>query len=516
MAVPALESRIGSVVGDRYKILSVLGQGGMGVLYTAEHVMTKRRVALKVVRVDPDSDASGQADATARFLAEARHAAAVSHPNIVDVLDMGVDEAGAPFLVMELLVGTSLDRYLAEHGRLSSAQTLALLIPVLGALATLHDAGIVHRDVKTSNIFLRTTPRGAFEPKLLDFGLAHSASDVRITRSGLVMGTPMYMAPEQASGAAVGPAADVWSLGVVMFECLSGALPFNGRDRNALAAQVLAGHVLALSRVAPEVPTPLSYAVERALRFDLSLRYRSTRDFAHGLVLAARACQVELPKDPDPIGLADFEDWRVGNDLAPTTRTVPALRAEVSNPIQTSMPASTPATASPASRPLAPTRLRGARSALVALTLLLALGGIAAWISNWGAVTTPSPNSTVVPSSAARAPSSVSDGQGPALPAASAPNADTRVDIDTNRPVAPAPDASTATEGRLRRTPTAPASPSSRRSARTGVRVERPAAETTTQPKPVPEPSEAPLPSGKPNAPAPAREDALHMESDWR
>jgi len=515
MAVPALQSRIGSVVGDRYKILSVLGQGGMGVLYTAEHVMTKRRVALKVVRVDPDSDTSGQADATARFLAEARHAAAVSHPNIVDVLDMGVDEAGAPFLVMELLVGTSLDRYLAEHGRLSPAQTLSLLIPVLGALATLHDAGIVHRDVKTSNIFLRTTPRGAFEPKLLDFGLAHSANDVRITRSGLVMGTPMYMAPEQASGAAVGPAADVWSLGVVMFECLSGTLPFNGRDRNALAAQVLAGHVLALSKAAPEVPTPLSYAVERALRIDLSLRYASTRDFAHGLVLAARACHVELPKDPDPIGLADFEDWRVGNDLAPTTRTVPALRPEASAPIQSSMPASTPATASPASRPMSPTRQRGARGALVALTLLLALGGIAAWIRNLGAVTTPSPNSAVVPSSSARAPAPVSDGQqGPSLPAARAPNADARVDMHTNRPLAPAPDASTATEGHARPAPIAPTSPSSRKSARTRARVEKPASETATQFKP--ESSDAPPPSGGPGAPAPAREDALHMESDWR
>jgi serine/threonine-protein kinase len=163
--------------------------------------------------------------------------------------------------------------------------------------------------VKPSNIFLRSGPRFEVEPKLLDFGLARTMSDLRLTRSGMVLGTPLYMSPEQAGGEAVGPQTDVWSMGVVLFECLTGELPFVSRDSGAIAAQVLAGKVRSLNSVRPDLPVPLSNAVEKALRRDLSLRYRNMAEFARGLLVGATASDIRVPEDPDPVGFPDFSSW---------------------------------------------------------------------------------------------------------------------------------------------------------------------------------------------------------------
>src|SRR5688572_7429957 len=198
---------VGAIIGGRYRIQELLGRGGMGVVYAAHHELTQRKVALKVLDSGPE-DRHAQHE---RFLGEARTASAVRHPNIVDILDMGTHR-GAPYLVMERLEGASLDPALSQ-GPISPEQCLAWLLPVIGALAVLHDAGIVHRDIKPSNIFLSRGPHQTTVPKLLDFGLARAVSDARLTRSGVVIGTPFYMAPEHAAGGSVGPGADVWSMG---------------------------------------------------------------------------------------------------------------------------------------------------------------------------------------------------------------------------------------------------------------------------------------------------------------
>jgi serine/threonine protein kinase len=329
--VPAQDLTAGRVIGERYRIESLLGSGGMGVLYVAEHLFTRRKVALKLLHPSRDDDLE---QLHARFLSEARTAAAVRHPHIVDVLDMGTDERGLPFLVMELLTGQSLDRELTAERALTPEDTLALLLPVMGALAVLHDEQIVHRDVKPSNIFLSETPQGDVVPKLLDFGLARVVSDLRLTRSGVVIGTPLYMAPEHAAGAPVGPAADVWSLGIVLYECLAGRIPYVSTDGAAIAAQVLAGQIRPLREVRPDVPAPLAMAVERALRRDLQHRYRDMRDFARGLLAAALAAGIRLPDDPDPIGLPGFRRWAdIGDPSAtlsgatriPTSRPPPSV-----------------------------------------------------------------------------------------------------------------------------------------------------------------------------------------------
>jgi serine/threonine protein kinase len=250
---------------------------------------------------------------------------------------------------------------------------------VIGALSILHDAGIVHRDVKPSNLFLCRTPGGRLIPKLLDFGLARVVSDLRLTRSGVVIGTPLYMAPEHAGGLDVGPQADVWSLGVVLYECLSGKSPYQASDGSVLATQVLAGHVRPLHVLRPELPTPFVNAVERALRRDLSLRYQDMREFAKGLLAGALASGIEVPLDPDPVGLPGFSQWLPGfGQWGPGASSTSSSSRHLSP--------------EPSSTPLAPstgphtTRRRFQRAGWIAglAVLLLTVGGVsyAIWARN--------------------------------------------------------------------------------------------------------------------------------------
>lgn len=284
------------------------------MVYAATHELTGRRVALKLMLNDCDDSPILQE----RFLSEARIAAAVRHPNIVDVLDMGL-HGGSPFIVMELLEGVSLERVLESQNRISVEQALTWLLPIVGALAVLHEAGIVHRDVKPSNIFMSALPRHPMRPKLLDFGLARVVSDLRLTRSGTVIGTPLYMAPEHAAGQVTGPQADVWSIGVVLYESLAGCSPFNYTDRQSLAMQVIAGLVRPLSQVRPDLPPLISSTLARALTRDLTRRFPDMRSFAQALHAAARASGVAVPLDPDPIGLPEYASWQSGERSAATT-----------------------------------------------------------------------------------------------------------------------------------------------------------------------------------------------------
>jgi serine/threonine-protein kinase len=224
----------GEVVGGKYRIDRPIGQGGMGTVYAALNEETGRRVAVKSLL----ADVPGNAQAGARLLREARMVGKVHHPNVIDVYDVGRHE-GTPFLVMELLDGESLDDLLVR-GRIAPDDAIRLIIPAMRGIAAAHALGVVHRDLKPDNIFLcKSTAGRVREVKVLDFGISKTygeeLNDTNLTRSGAILGTPKYMAPEQLANEPVDRRTDVYALGVILYELIAGCLPFEG-DTFALLA----------------------------------------------------------------------------------------------------------------------------------------------------------------------------------------------------------------------------------------------------------------------------------------
>jgi serine/threonine protein kinase len=281
MPILTSSERIGTRVADKYELLSVLGKGGMGVVYQAVHRWTGRRVAVKLI----DPALADDPEVGARFLNEARAAAAIAHPNVVDVLDMGRDEDGTVYQALELLEGETLSEFLRAHGTVSVENTQSLMRPVMDALEHAHQAGIVHRDVKPGNIFLRRRESGEREAVLLDFGMAKLLDGQPVTtRSSVVLGTPHYMAPEQALASSdVGPAADIWAMGAILFECLSGTLPFGSLPPAAYLARAVYERAQPLAEAAPHLPLRVCAVVDRALSREPEARQRSMAELMRAL-----------------------------------------------------------------------------------------------------------------------------------------------------------------------------------------------------------------------------------------
>jgi serine/threonine-protein kinase len=220
---------LGRVVAGRYRLEARAGEGGMGVVYRARHVLIDRVGALKLIR----PDLRGETHLRAWMLREARAANRVDHAHIIDIHDIGETEEGELYLVMEYLVGTSLSSELAK-GPMPLARAVDILEQMCAALARAHDLGVVHRDLKSDNILLSTRGGRKDFVKILDFGLAHLAMDPRLAPKGAVFGTPEYMSPEQARGEEAGPPSDLFALCVLFFDMLTGQLPFRSNDRDTL------------------------------------------------------------------------------------------------------------------------------------------------------------------------------------------------------------------------------------------------------------------------------------------
>ncbi len=279
---------VGTVVAERYAIVRRVGEGGMGAVYEARHAIIGKRVAVKVLL---EKFLENQ-ELIARLLQEARLASSIGHENIVDVTDYGTTRDGRAFVVMEFLDGEALSRLVMRDAPLPVERSLGILRQVCSALSAAHAKGIVHRDVKPENIYL--VRRGDVDfVKVVDFGVCKAvqsrdegADMQRLTRTGAVLGTPLYMSPEQARGGDdVDHRADIWGAGLMLYECLTGEVPFRANNYLGVISQVLTQETVAPSQLRPElgIPPAVDRVVMRALEKDRDKRYQQMAEFEHDL-----------------------------------------------------------------------------------------------------------------------------------------------------------------------------------------------------------------------------------------
>jgi serine/threonine protein kinase len=280
----------GDIISERYRLLRLLDVGGMGEVWAARNELTQKSFAIKFLL----PALAERPDALERFVREAEMAGSMNHRSIVDVFDVAQTEDGRAYIVMELLVGESLEARLERAGSLSSIEAAAFVAQVADGLAAAHAKGIVHRDLSLANIFLVRNPEGGRPiPKILDFGvsktLGPNAADRTQTGHGTVLGCPEFMSPEQARGAeAVDARTDVWSLGVVLYQCLSGTPPFRAKNYNALMVGILTRPHRPLMELVPNADAELVQLVESCLEKDRDARVQTAREVSDRLGAIAR------------------------------------------------------------------------------------------------------------------------------------------------------------------------------------------------------------------------------------
>jgi serine/threonine-protein kinase len=320
----------GAIVAGRYRLDRLLGRGGMGEVWAAEQTITRKKVAVKFL-----AGAAALSDETRRrFIREARAACAVQHPNVVEVHDVVEADADTPAMVMELLRGESLEAKLQRDGKLALEEALSIVLRVVSAVGTAHTLGIIHRDIKPDNIFIAETPEGT-EVKVLDFGIAKIATNddgeqtANLTATGSMLGTPYYMSPEQAFGEKrIDHRADIWSIGIVLYRCLSGQLPTQADNLGQILKVIMTRSIPKLGAVAPELPKPISALVDRMLGYSPSERPADLRE-------VKAAIESFLRVRVSDFGAPAIDASSLGGVTSPV---VPAPPAEAPPPIRRKLP----------------------------------------------------------------------------------------------------------------------------------------------------------------------------------
>jgi eukaryotic-like serine/threonine-protein kinase len=272
---------VGTVLGGRYRIEQLIGEGGMGRVYLAEHLRLHRKVAIKVLAVDRAAPGSEQ-----RFIQEARAMAQIGHPNIVDVMDFGETDEGAAYIVMEYLEGEDLRTIMARDGPQSATRVRDIVAQMCRALQAAHEHGVVHRDIKPENCFLVHHGEDRQFVKLLDFGIAKllERGDRSFTAEGVLVGTPEYMSPEQARGVAIDHRVDIYAVGMVAYELLTGDVAFTGDSYMGVLLQQINDEIAPPSSRQPGIPAELEAIVMKALARAREDRWATMRDMADALV----------------------------------------------------------------------------------------------------------------------------------------------------------------------------------------------------------------------------------------
>jgi len=279
---------IGTTLSNRYRILRRIGEGGMGIVYEAEHVMIEKRVALKVLR----SDFGGRSEVVRRFEQEAKSASRIGHKHIIDISDFGQTEHGHHFFVMELLDGCDLAKVLSDESPLPTLRSADIMIQCCLALGAAHEKGIVHRDMKPENIFLVEREGRKDFVKIVDFGIAkmtaldgRSTTGPKLTQTGMLFGTPEYMSPEQAGGRSVDHRSDIYALGIILYEMVAGRVPFVGENFMGVLSKHMFEAPPPLKQIHPhiDIPTDLERIIFRALHKDPDKRFQSMEKMAQAL-----------------------------------------------------------------------------------------------------------------------------------------------------------------------------------------------------------------------------------------
>jgi serine/threonine-protein kinase len=276
----------GQVVDGKYRITRLIGTGGMGAVYEGENVLIRRRIALKVLH----ADSATNADVIRRFEREAQAAGEIGNDHILEVLDLGSLPSGDRYMVMEYLDGETLSTRIERHGRLTPQQIAPIAQQFLTALVSAHAAGIIHRDLKPENIFILRSKAGRPDfVKLIDFGISKfsrpfAEGEHRMTRANAVLGTPCYMSPEQARGAAeTDIRSDIYSCGVILFEAVTGRLPFEGDSFNDLMFKIALSDAPSPSAFVPSLDPGFAWIISHALERDPSVRFGSAQEFVNAI-----------------------------------------------------------------------------------------------------------------------------------------------------------------------------------------------------------------------------------------
>ena len=294
-----------SVLDGKYALLRELGSGSSGTVYEAEHQIVGKHVAIKVMNASAFADPENRD----HFVAEARAAARIAHPNVVDIYDFGLTAAGMPYLVMELLRGETLEDIIDTRGALPPTYACELMLQVLAGLSAAHAQGFLHCDLKPANVMVIHPRPDRPHVKVLDFGIARRMSEADRNPGQGISGTPMFMSPEQARGRAVDARSDIYSASAMFYAMLSGKAPFEGQTAGAVLKRVVAGDFVPLSEANPQVPKLLATIVERGLALDPRRRIESAEEFAELIYPLLGAAQQALSLGPqralhsDPIPL---------------------------------------------------------------------------------------------------------------------------------------------------------------------------------------------------------------------
>jgi len=376
--------KTGTIIGDKYRLDEPIGQGGMATVWRAVHTTLDRPVAVKFL----EAVGTGAGQLAERFLQEAKLAANLRHRHVVDILDFGVTDGDKPYMVMELLEGQSLaDRY-TDGPPVTDWEVLEIVAMTLSGLAAVHDAGILHRDVKPENIFLVHDADGIF-PKLLDFGISRGfGAQGRVTRTGVVVGTPQYMSPEQARGKKdLDARSDLFSVAVVLYEGFGGEVPFDSENPGDVLIAVATEEPRSLSELRPDLPASVIDLVDKGLAKNPADRFQSAREMRDALMQILAGAEDMTGRPPStvirtayastpgtgklrilsvPPGISDGREVEVEIEAPAVAEGAPTLAIE-------------PARLPPPRVAAVPAKGGGWLPALVVTLLLLGGGGYAAW-----------------------------------------------------------------------------------------------------------------------------------------